>query len=73
MELTITKIGDASGIILPPDLLEKLQVENGDRIYVTNLSDGVKISSRDSDFEKVMMCAERVMEEDVNVLRRLAE
>lgn len=72
MQLTV-KIGDADGIILPQAVLDRLNVANGDSVYVTNVSGGVKISSRDADFDEVMKHVERIMMEDDNVLRRLAE
>ncbi|MBX3179450.1 MAG: AbrB/MazE/SpoVT family DNA-binding domain-containing protein [Candidatus Hydrogenedentes bacterium] len=73
METTITKIGDSFGIILPPDFLERLQLKDGDKVYLTESPDGVRISPHDADFELAMTHAERVMRENDNALRRLAE
>ena len=72
MQLTV-KIGDADGIILPRSVLERLNVVSGDSVYVTEIPDGVKISTRDANFDEVMKHAERVMRENDNALRRLAE
>lgn len=72
MQLTV-KIGDADGIILPRSVLERLNLVSGDSVYVTDMPDGVKISTRDAKFELAMMHAERVMRENDNALRRLAE
>ena len=72
MQLTV-KIGDADGIILPRSVLERLNVVSGDSVYVTDVPDGVKISTRDANFDEVMKHAERVMRENDNALRRLAE
>lgn len=72
MQLTV-KIGDADGIILPRSVLDRLNVVSGDSVYVTDVPDGVKISTRDANFELAMMHAERVMRENDNALRRLAE
>jgi len=73
MELTITKIGDSHGVILPADILDRMRLGDGDTVYVTELADGVKISSRDGDFDEAMAHAERVMNEDDVALRKLAE
>ena len=73
MEVTITKIGDSFGIILPPDFLERLQLKDGDKVYLTESPEGVRISPHDADFELAMKHAERVMRENDNALRRLAE
>jgi len=72
MQLTV-KTGDADGIVLPPSVLERLNLASGDSVYVTDMPDGVKISTRDADFDEVMKHVERIMVEDDNVLRRLAE
>ena len=72
MQLTV-KIGDADGIILPRSVLDRLNVVSGDSVYVTDVPDGVKISTRDANFDEVMKHAERVMRENDSALRRLAE
>ena len=72
MQLTV-KIGDADGIILPRSVLDRLNLVSGDSVYVTEVPDGVKISTRDANFDEVMKHAERVMRENDNALRRLAE
>lgn len=72
MQLTV-KIGDADGIVLPRSVLDRLNVVSGDSVYVTDVPDGVKISTRDANFDEVMKHAERVMRENDNALRRLAE
>ncbi|MCF6287101.1 MAG: AbrB/MazE/SpoVT family DNA-binding domain-containing protein [Candidatus Hydrogenedentes bacterium] len=73
MELTITKIGDAAGVILPHDILARLNVAEGDTVYVTDVPGGVKITTHNVDFDEAMIHAERVMKEDDAALRRLAE
>ena len=35
MKLTITRIGNELGIVLPQDLLERLQLKNGDTVDVS--------------------------------------
>lgn len=72
MQLTV-KIGDADGIILPRSILDRLNVTSGDSVFLTDVPDGVKISTHDADFDLAMIHAERVMRENDNALRRLAE
>ncbi len=72
MQLTV-KSGDADGIILPRSVLDRLNVVSGDSVNVTEIPDGVKISTRDANFDEIMKHAERVMRENDNALRRLAE
>ncbi len=73
MELTITKIGNSEGVILPKELLAKLRLGKGDKLYVTETPDGVSLTPYDADFARTMEAAERVMREDRDVLKKLAE
>lgn len=71
--LTITKIGNSEGVILPKELLARLRVGKGDRLYVTETPDGIQLTPYDAQFARTMDLAEQVMREDRDVLRRLAE
>lgn len=72
-QLTITKIGNSEGIILPKEILARLRISKGDKLYVTEMSDGIKLSPYDPKFARTMEIAEQIMREDRDVLRRLAE
>jgi len=73
MEIQVTTVGDSTGIILPPELLEKLRIGKGDTLYVTETPRGFELSIYDEEFAKQMDVAESVMFEDSNVLQKLAE
>jgi putative addiction module antidote len=60
-------------VVFPKELLEKLRVRKGDLLYVTETPDGIRISPYDSAFAEQMDLAERVMREDRDALRKLAE
>lgn len=72
MKITITAIGNSSGIILPKELLTRLRVAKGDALYATELPDGIKLSRFDPELAKQMERAEEIMRKDRNVLRKLA-
>jgi len=73
MKIKITTVGNSAGIVLPKELLARLRLEKGDALYVTELPDGVKLSPFDPELAAQMEVAEKVMREDRNVLRKLAE
>ncbi len=73
MKIKITTVGNSAGIILPKELLARLRVGKGDALYATELSDGIKLSAFDPKLAGQMEVAERIMREDRNVLRKLAE
>jgi putative addiction module antidote len=72
-ELKVTAIGNSAGIILPKELLEILRVGKGDVLYVYETKNGIELSRYDSEFAAQMALAKKVMQEDRDVLRVLAE
>ena len=73
MTLKLTKIGNSTGVILPKELLEKLRVSQGDVLHVLETPRGIELTALDEELAKQMDVAERVMREDRDVLRKLAE
>lgn len=73
MRLKITTIGNSVGVILPKELLARLRVDKGDTLFVTELTDGIKLAPYDPVFEQQMDVAENIMREDRDVLRKLAQ
>ena len=73
VSLKITKIGNSAGVVLPKELLAKLRVGVGDTLYVSEMPDGIRITAADPSFEAKMVLAERIMRDDRDILRFLAE
>lgn len=73
MQLKLTTVGNSVGIILPKELLEKLRVGKGDTLQVLETPNGIELTPFDPEFARQMDVAERVMREDRDVLRKLAE
>ena len=71
--LKITTVGNSVGVVLPKEILERLRVQKGDKLYVTETPDGIELRAYDEELAEQMAVAERVMREDRDVLRRLAE
>lgn len=69
----ITTIGNSVGIILPKEVLAKLKVAKGDSLYFLDTPEGVELTPYDQDFAEEMEIAKRIMRENRDVLRRLAE
>lgn len=72
-KLKLTAIGNSTGVILPKDLLERLRVSRGDDLMVLETPDGIKLTAFDPEFGRQMEIAERIMREDRDLLRKLAE
>lgn len=73
MTLKIKKIGNSAGVILPKELLARLRVGPGDQVHVTESPDGLRITAHDPDFAAKMEAANKIMREDRDILRVLAQ
>jgi putative addiction module antidote len=72
-KLKITTVGSSAGVVLPKEILAKLRVEKGDSLYVVETPNGIELTAFDEEFAEQMTVAERVMREDRDVLKKLAE
>jgi len=71
--LKLTTVGNSVGVILPKDILERLRVQKGDSLYVVETKQGIELTPYNPEFAAQMEAAERVMREDRDALRKLAE
>lgn len=71
--LKITTVGNSAGVVLPREILERLHVEKGDSLYALETPNGIELTPYNPEFAKQMDAAEKVMREDRDVLRKLAE
>jgi putative addiction module antidote len=72
--LQIRKIGNSTGIILPKDLLARLNLKEGDKLHVIEQTENaVKLSTYDPTFAKAMDVARKGMKIYRNALAELAK
>jgi putative addiction module antidote len=71
--LKLRKIGNSVGVVLPKDVLARLRVAEGDKLFVHDTPDGIKLSAHDAEFEEQMKIAREIMHERRAVLRELAK
>lgn len=71
--LKLVKMGNSTAFIVPKELRERLRVELGDVVYATDGPDGVRLTPFKPDFEAKMKLAEKIMREDRDILRVLAQ
>lgn len=72
-KLKVTTVGNSVGVVLPREILTRLRVDKGDSLYVVETPNGVELTPYDPEIAAQLEVAERVMREDRDVLRRLAE
>ena len=72
-ELKLIGVGNSVGVILPKELLVKLGLQKGDRLFAVETEDGIRLTTSDAEFEAQMAVARRLMKKWRNVLQELAK
>lgn len=71
--LKVRKIGNSLGVVLPKDVLAKLNVGEGAELTVTETPKGVTLTAVDGDTADLMKLAEEIMAKRRRVLKVLAQ
>ncbi len=71
--LKVRRIGNSLGVTLPKEALEKLAVEEGDVLILTQAPDGFRVTPYDETFAKAMEAFERTHRKYRNAFRELAK
>lgn len=72
--LKLTTIGTSTGLVIPKDLLARLNVARGDTLYAVETADGgVYLTPYDPAFAAKMEKAEAIMRRYRNTLHTLAK
>jgi putative addiction module antidote len=72
--LQIKKIGNSTGLILPKELLARLKLAEGDRLYVVEQTErGIKLSPYDPKHAKAMELARRSFRKYADTYKALAK
>jgi putative addiction module antidote len=72
-QTVIRAIGNSAGITIPKSMLEKMQVAEGDAVYLVEKDGGVMVLPHDPQFERVMEAYQQVAKQYRNALRELAD
>jgi putative addiction module antidote len=74
VELKIRKFGNSLGVVLPKEVINRLQTGDGERVFLIEAPDGdYRLTPYDPTFEKKMTKAEEIMGRYRNTLRSLAK
>lgn len=72
-KVTLRRIGNSYGVILPKAELDKLGVVEGDKLFIVRTSDGLRLTPYDPDFAKVMEATREYMRDHRDALKELAK
>ena len=73
MNLTIRKIGNSEGIIIPKEVLTNLGLKNGDNVTLREISGGFQITQEKTDLAEQLRAARLGMQKYKVALRELAK
>ena len=74
VELKVRKFGNSLGVVLPKDVINRLQTGDGDKLFLVEAADGdYRLTSYDPMFEKKMEKVDDIMSRYRNTLRALAK
>lgn len=74
IELKVKKIGNSLGLVLPKEVVAKLNVSEGDGLFLTDgANGGLRITPEDPNFGKQMKAAEELIKRYRNTFRELAK
>ena len=71
--VTVRKIGNSQGVILPKAELELLGVSEGDKLFVVHSPGGIRLTPFDPDFAKAIETARDFMRDYRDAMRELAK
>jgi putative addiction module antidote len=73
MELKLRNIGNSLGLVLPKEMLSKLKLVQGDKLWVTESPEGYQLTPYDPEFSNQIETARKIMKKRRNVLHELAK
>ncbi len=73
MKTELIEVDGEVALIIPDEMLERKRLAKGDEVTVTETSRGFEVSSYDEEFAHQMEIARQIMQEDKDLLRKLAE
>ena len=74
VELKVRKFGNSLGVVLPKEVIHRLQTKDGERLFLVEGAQGdYRLTPYDPAFEKKMAKADEIMARYRNALHTLAK
>ena len=74
VELKVRRFGNSLGVVLPKDVINRLQTRDGEKLFLIESAEGdYRLTPYDPAFEKQMEKAQEIMSRYRNTLRALAK
>ncbi len=73
MRLKLSKIGNSVGLVLPKEARDRMKIDTGDFVYLTETPDGYRLTPYDPDFATQTDTARKIMKRRRTALHVLAK
>lgn len=74
VELKVRKFGNSLGVVLPKEVIHRLQTDDGERLFLIEAAEGgYRLTPYDPAFEKKMKKADEIMGRYRNTLHALSK
>lgn len=73
MNVTIRKIGNSEGVIIPKEVLDRLGLKTGDSLELQTENGGINLRPADEDLSRQLEAARYFMDKYKVALKKLAE
>lgn len=73
VELKVRKFGNSLGVVLPKEVLNRLAISEGERLFLIEGPDGYRLSPYDPAFEEKMAKADEIISRYRNTLHALSK
>lgn len=73
MKLKLRAVGTSTGLVLPKETLQRLNVKRGDVLFAVETPGGYLLTPYDPDLEEQLAIGREVMKEHRDTLRALAK
>ena len=74
LNLKVRKVGNSLGVVLPKEVVSRLKLHEGDRVFLIEAPDGnYRITPYDPEFERQTKIGKKFMVKYRNTLRALAK
>jgi len=73
MQTKLRKIGNSIGVTFPKEILDKLDLKEGDTMNIVLTTEGIKLTAFDPNFEAVIEAYKEGKAKYRNAMRKLAD
>ena len=72
MRMKLRRVGNSLGTSWPKEILARMNVKEGDELFLVTTQDGVLVTPYDPKFERTMSAMKRIMARDREGLKELS-